>query len=424
MVDKQPSEVSLIGSPAPPAPSVSTLAKINEARLFLAEVKEIPNCRKLLAMAKGFVMAARNEYKATKTIEESKENKEVALDTAINAAELRLLVEARLGELIQLEQEVGRLATSVDSLKQYRSNNNVTTVKNLKDYGLTKMDSSRAQKIARHQDLIPEVTEKAKGIGDIPTRKALEGLIQKPLKQEMMKPKFDRLKELEEQGIYIGSVWDFGKRTDYAGSGSFHGNSIPQIVENAILLYSQKGDIILDPMAGSGTTIDVCRQFERQCLASDIVSHRDDIKEIDARQLDIQTESIDFIFLHPPYWKLVTYSPAGKYPNDISRFSYETFLDAISNIAKESHRVLKTDKVIAVLIGDLVSDGIYYPIAIETFNRMCQANFSPMGIAIKTTENSKSQILKGRTIWAELAMTKNLKIEHDFVLVFRKNGSN
>lgn len=146
-----------------------TLAKINEARVFLAEVKEIPNCRKLLAMAKGFVIAARNEYKAAKTIKESKDDKEAALDTAINAGELRLLAEARLGELLkeQIRHDGGRPLKNTD--------NDVSVF--LKAYGITQKDSSRAQGLADHQDLIPEVIEKAKRVGDIPTRKGLEFLI-------------------------------------------------------------------------------------------------------------------------------------------------------------------------------------------------------------------------------------------------------
>lgn len=63
------------------------------------------------------------------------------------ASELRLRVEAKLGELIQQEQEAGRLAVSGGK----RGYTGDTT---LKDIGLTKMDSHRAQKVAEHQDLI------------------------------------------------------------------------------------------------------------------------------------------------------------------------------------------------------------------------------------------------------------------------------
>ncbi len=95
---------------------------------------------------------------------------------------------------------------------------------------------------------------------------------------ERMAPKLKRLKEIEKQGIYIGSVWSYGARANYAGDPNFHGNSPTQIVENSILFYTKEGDIVLDPMAGSRTTIDVCKKLNRQCIASDIKSAREDIR--------------------------------------------------------------------------------------------------------------------------------------------------
>ncbi|HUV56431.1 MAG TPA: hypothetical protein VMV84_04285 [Dehalococcoidales bacterium] len=60
----------------------------------------------------------------------------------------------RSWELIKQEQEAGRLAIAGGK----RGYTGVTT---LKGYGLTKMDSSRAQKVFEHQDLIPAVVAKA-----------------------------------------------------------------------------------------------------------------------------------------------------------------------------------------------------------------------------------------------------------------------
>jgi hypothetical protein len=67
-----------------------------------------------------------------------------------------LKVEAKLGELIKLEQETGRLLTQMKALKQYAPST-TDGRRTLKDYGLTYKDSSRAQKMAEHKDLIPVV---------------------------------------------------------------------------------------------------------------------------------------------------------------------------------------------------------------------------------------------------------------------------
>lgn len=68
-----------------------------------------------------------------------------------------------LGELIKVEQAAGRLATSKNSLLQYRdSNDGITDVKNLQDYGLTAKDSFRAQELAEHKDIIAKVLVKTR----------------------------------------------------------------------------------------------------------------------------------------------------------------------------------------------------------------------------------------------------------------------
>ena len=75
--------------------------------------------------------------------------------------------------------------------------------------------------------------------------------------------KFQKLKSLEEQEIELSSVWSFGTREKGFGSHVFHGNCIPQVVKQCILRYSEKGDVILDSMSGSGTTLDVCKALDR-----------------------------------------------------------------------------------------------------------------------------------------------------------------
>lgn len=289
---------------------------------------------------------------------------------------------------------------------------------------LAKVSHDTISKVKKIEEKAPEELKEKLREGVVSINEGYKQVKDKDkAQQERMKPKFDRLKEIEKQGIYIGSVWDFGKRADYAGDGNFHGNCIPQVVENAILFYTAKDDLVLDPMAGSGTTIDVCQRLERRWLAFDIKPTRADIQMVDARNLEhLGAQSVDFVFLHPPYWKLVSYTKDGEHQGDLSRLDYQAFLDAMNLVFAECHRVLKGNKVLTLLIGDLVTERHFVPIAIPLFNLATQQQFDPIGIAIKTTENSKSQVLKGKTIWAEVAFTQNLKVEHDYVMMFRKNG--
>ena len=146
--------------------------KIDETSKLLATIANIGDCRKLLAVAEGFVVAAAREYKAAATMPDVKEDRDRAYQTAVKGGDLRLRTEARLGELIKIEQEAGRLA---DKGQPKKCSTDGTLF--LKDYGLTKKDSHRAQKIFVHQDLIPVVVAKAIEAADTPTRKDLEILL-------------------------------------------------------------------------------------------------------------------------------------------------------------------------------------------------------------------------------------------------------
>lgn len=64
-------------------------------------------------------------------------------------------------------------------------------------------------------------------------------------------------------------VWSFGKADTSAGSNIF-GRMPAQIVENLLSLYTEPGAIIIDPFAGSGTTIDVAKRMGRRIWASDL----------------------------------------------------------------------------------------------------------------------------------------------------------
>ena len=120
---------------------------ISEYKQQLATVTDMSDIRRILSIAKGLVEATTREYERAKNnhgIEQTKAIKEAAFENAIKAGELRLLAEARFGEMIKQEQEAGRLAVSGDNQHSIGSNNVVTT---LKDYGISRIESSRAQKI-------------------------------------------------------------------------------------------------------------------------------------------------------------------------------------------------------------------------------------------------------------------------------------
>lgn len=74
----------------------------------------------------------------------------------MRAGEIKLRVEARLGELIVAEQEAGRLA------KQGDRKSKCDSVVTFKQVGLSRKDSQRAQMVASNSGLIDEVVSEAR----------------------------------------------------------------------------------------------------------------------------------------------------------------------------------------------------------------------------------------------------------------------
>lgn len=236
-------------------------------------------------------------------------------------------------------------------------------------------------------------------------------------KSKKMRKKINELKKTIEAGITLSSVWDFGNRDNYAGDANFYGNAPTQVVEQCILRLTNKGDLVVDPMAGSGTTIDVCRAHNRSVKAFDLTPTRKKIIENDSRNIPLNDFSADLVFLHPPYWDMVKYSSKDA---DMSRLSLNEFLDSVGKVITESQRILKKDKYLCILVGDVVRKGKFIALSRKISNMCEEVGFEDCGYAVKITKDSVSQRRRGKTIYAELAVTKNIKQNHDIVMFWKK----
>lgn len=162
--------------------------------------------------------------------------------------------------------------------------------------------------------------------------------------------------------FFITNVWMLPKkRPDGYGSKDFRGNCGPTIIDQSLRRYLGSSKIpenttVVDPMAGSGTFIDVAKNLGvTNVLAFDIKPVRDDIQYGDAEKLPIDDGAIDFVFCHYPYWNMWKYSD---HPNDLSNVDYETFLRKVENIFKEFYRILKKNSYLCILIGNKREAGI------------------------------------------------------------------
>ena len=95
-------------------------------------------------------------------------------------------------------------------------------------------------------------------------------------------------------------VWNF--RHDRAYGIPHPGSIPPGIVAHALHYFTPPGGLVVDPMAGGGTTIDVCEAMGRRCLAYDLHPVRPDITANDVNDgFPLETSGCDLVFADPPY---------------------------------------------------------------------------------------------------------------------------
>ena len=268
------------------------------------------------------------------------------------------------------------------------------------------------------------------------------------------------------------TVWSFPKRGSWAThKGDYRGNWPPQMARALILMYTKPGDIVLDPMVGSGTTCIEAKLLGRHCIGVDInynavmltlhrlywlekylkklassqedlfrwlqgritIGNNDTISvddmlkakvEIyhgDARNLDkVPDNNIDLIATHPPYYNIIRYGSSSRTPGDLSKTkSLEEYLVMIYQVARETYRVLKPDGHIGILVGDTRIHKHYVPITHYVLEMFLKAGFILKEEVVKIQHKMKTT----REKWAKLRERNFLLIYHEKLFILRKPKS-
>jgi hypothetical protein len=134
-------------------------------------------------------------------------------------------------------------------------------------------------------------------------------------------------------------VWQFQSADRESGQQSYFGAVPPQVLENLLWFWTEPGETIVDPFAGSGTTVDVAKAMGRRVWASDIRgSHYSPHLPIHTHDItqgwsDDAPRKADIVFLDPPYWQ----QAAGRYssePGEMAEMDIGTFYAAWEQVAK------------------------------------------------------------------------------------------
>ena len=256
--------------------------------------------------------------------------------------------------------------------------------------------------------------------------------------------------------IVTDSLWIIDKRDNSgAHAGNYHGNFVPQIPRQLIQRYTQRGEIVLDPFLGSGTTLIEARRLERKVIGIEINNevletylstamgepcvcrvHEGASSGVyppcctqallgNSANVDLGpylaafgAQSCQLVVMHPPYHDIIRFSDI---PGDISTLeSVEGFLQAFGDVVENTCRYLDKGRYLAVVIGDKYAKSEWVPLGFQCMNEVLNRGFSLKSICVKNYGETKGK-QNQQGIWRYRALKGGFYVfKHEYILLFTK----
>lgn len=217
-------------------------------------------------------------------------------------------------------------------------------------------------------------------------------------------------------GIFTTTLWEYpsqhynGSTSAMQGDSRYVGATPSWVIWQVLSRYTVEGEKVLDPMCGSGTTVDVCTDLKRVGLGMDLVPRRPDIKQGDARKIPLAAASVDCVFIDPPYSTHVDYSDDPRCIGKLNAGGEDggaAYYESMTMVLDECHRVLRPGRHLALYVSDSFKKkpsgrNEFMPIGFELFSIM-RRKFMPMDIISVVRQNQKL----GKGNWHKAAEEQN-----------------
>jgi DNA modification methylase len=214
------------------------------------------------------------------------------------------------------------------------------------------------------------------------------------------------------------TCWDFPYQSpgrERFGDHRYHGVTPSPCVWNLVVRYTKPGDLVVDCMAGSGTTVDVARQLGRRAFGFDVSPRGPHIIRNDARRLPLENDSVDLHIVDSPYSDNVRYSSDERC---LGRLSSEdaSFYREMASVAREIHRTLRPGGVLAWIIADQFKGRRFTPVGFRMLSVLGQL-FEPVDIVIMVNRNGRTL----NPLWEHRARKYNFFLRgFKYVFILRK----
>lgn len=254
----------------------------------------------------------------------------------------------------------------------------------------------------------------------------------------------------EEWLVFTRSVWGF-KDTESNAKTGLHPSQFSAVLPMRLIkLYSVVNELVLDPFVGTGTTLEEAMKLKRFSIGLDVNPAFLDIsekrikgqfRELEAKEPDakytpiivlgdardlwfLRDNSIHLIVTHPPYWNAVKTS---NLENDLGNFrntEYDLFLQEMRKAFIEMCRVLRRDRVCAIVTGDVMRrvNGVTQLYALHSDYIQIAKE---IGLRLWDTFiwETKIRMSGGKPMMGSYPYPHKLfsQFAHNYILIFRKN---
>lgn len=192
-------------------------------------------------------------------------------------------------------------------------------------------------------------------------------------------------------------------------------------VSRLVRFFTKRGQVVLDPFVGVGSTLKACALEERNGVGIELNPEYCDLarlrldKEVDSDVLkrseqriicgdardvlfDLEPDTADFLVTSPPYWCIlhkqdhkakqerVQNGLDTRYSDDTRDLgnieSYEKFLKELSSVFRLCGPVVKKNKYLAVVVSDFREKGLYRMFHADLANQLAEHRFVLKGITV------------------------------------------